>query len=90
MSQTYAIIGAGHGAGQAAASLRQLGFDGRVVMVGDEPYPPYQRPPLSKKFLAGELERDRTYFKPANFYEDKEIELMLSTRAVGAAVNGRD
>ena len=81
MSQTYAIIGAGHGAGQAAASLRQLGFEGRVVMIGEEPYPPYQRPPLSKKFLAGELDADRTYFKPADFYEDKRVELRLSTRA---------
>lgn len=81
MSQTYAVIGAGHGAGQAAASLRQLGFEGRVVLVGEEAYPPYQRPPLSKKFLAGELDKDRTYFKPAAFYEEKQVELKLRTRA---------
>lgn len=81
MSQTYAIIGAGHGAGQAAASLRQLGFEGRVVLVGEELYLPYQRPPLSKKFLAGELDKERTYFKPAGFYEERQVELKLSTRA---------
>lgn len=81
MSRPYVVIGAGHGAGQAAASLRQLGFGGRLVLIGEEPYPPYQRPPLSKKFLAGELDQERTYFKPAAFYDEKHVELKLNTRA---------
>jgi 3-phenylpropionate/trans-cinnamate dioxygenase ferredoxin reductase subunit len=80
MSGTIIIAGAGHAAGQAAASLRQKGYSGRIIMIGDEAHIPYQRPPLSKKFLAGELEIKRLHFKPENFYPDQSIELMLSTR----------
>ncbi len=79
MSRTIVIAGAGHAAGQAVASLLQQNFDGRIVLVGDEPYLPYQRPPLSKKFLAGEMSADRLYVKPASFYEDPRIELHLNT-----------
>ena len=61
------IIGAGQAAGQLVASLVQERFVGRVTVVGDEPHPPYQRPPLSKKFLAGEIELDRLFVKPAAF-----------------------
>jgi 3-phenylpropionate/trans-cinnamate dioxygenase ferredoxin reductase subunit len=56
IKETTVIVGAGHAAGQAVASLRQGGYSGRIVLVGDEPHVPYQRPPLSKKFLAGELD----------------------------------
>ena len=80
MSETIVIVGAGHAAGQAAASLRQKKFAGRIVIVGEEPYIPYQRPPLSKKFLAGELDEKRLHFKPENFYPDHDIEMRLSTR----------
>ena len=62
------------------ATLRQQKFDGQIVLVGDEPYLPYQRPPLSKKFLAGELPAERLYFKPQSFYDDPAIELRLQTR----------
>ena len=55
MSHRVVIAGAGHAAGQVVASLRQHEFDGQIVLVGNEPYLPYQRPPLSKKFLAGEM-----------------------------------
>ena len=58
MSETIVIVGAGHAAGQAAASLRQKKFAGRIVIIGEEAYIPYQRPPLSKKFLAGELDEE--------------------------------
>ena len=75
-----AIAGAGHAAGQAVATLRQQKFDGHIVLVGDEPYLPYQRPPLSKKFLAGELAPERLYFKPPGFYEDPQIDLRLETK----------
>ena len=78
MSKTIVIAGAGHAAGQVVASLRQHDFDGRIVLVGDEPYLPYQRPPLSKKFLAGDMPAERLYFKPESFYED--VELHLDTR----------
>jgi len=79
MAETVIIIGAGHAAGQTAASLRQKGFSGRIVMIGDEAYVPYQRPPLSKAFLAGELERERLFFKPEKFWPEHDVEILLST-----------
>jgi 3-phenylpropionate/trans-cinnamate dioxygenase ferredoxin reductase subunit len=80
MSETIAIVGAGQAAGQAAQSLRQRGFTGPIVIIGDEPFIPYQRPPLSKKFLAGEMELERLHVKPAHFYSDHDIQLLLATR----------
>jgi 3-phenylpropionate/trans-cinnamate dioxygenase ferredoxin reductase subunit len=74
------IAGAGHAAGQVVASLKQLKFDGSIVLVGDEPYLPYQRPPLSKKFLAGEMPAERLFVKPEAFYDDPAINLKLNTR----------
>lgn len=71
------IVGAGHAAGQLVTSLKQKKFAGRIVLIGDEDYLPYQRPPLSKKFLAGELAAERLYVKPSSFYEDDNIELRL-------------
>lgn len=82
MTKTVVIVGAGHGAGQVVATLKQNKFDGRIVMLGDEAYLPYQRPPLSKKFLAGEMPPERLYFKPESFYEDPDIEVRLNTRVV--------
>jgi len=80
VTETIAIVGAGHAAGQAIATLKQNKFNGRTVLIGDEPYLPYQRPPLSKKFLAGELPAERLYVKPAAFYQNAQIELRLNTR----------
>lgn len=80
MSETIAIVGAGQAAGQAAQSLRQRGFTGPIVIIGDEPFVPYQRPPLSKKFLAGEMELERLHIKPAHYYSDHDIQLLLATR----------
>ena len=71
-----AIIGAGQGGFQAAASLRQEGFDGRVVLIGDEPVLPYQRPPLSKSYLAGETGIEDLWLRPAEFYAKQQIELI--------------
>ena len=79
MRQKVVIAGAGHAAGQVFTSLRQLKFAGRITLIGDEPYLPYQRPPLSKKFLAGEITAERLYLKPASFYEDANVELHLDT-----------
>jgi len=79
MRERIVIAGAGHAAGQIVASLRQHKFDGQIVLVGDEPHLPYQRPPLSKKFLAGEMPAERLYVKPASFYDDPQIELRLQT-----------
>ncbi len=74
------IIGAGHAAGQLAASLRMEGYDGAVRIIGDEPYPPYQRPPLSKQLLSGEMELEQVYLKPDAFYVDNDVELTLGRR----------
>jgi len=79
LKQRVVIAGAGHAAGQVVASLRQHKFAGQIVLVGDEPYLPYQRPPLSKKFLAGEMPAERLYVKPPSFYDDTDIELHLDT-----------
>jgi 3-phenylpropionate/trans-cinnamate dioxygenase ferredoxin reductase subunit len=78
--QHLVIVGAGHAAGQLIASLAQEKFAGTVTAVGDEPYPPYQRPPLSKKYLAGELALDRLYLKPVAFYEKFGTRLLLGHR----------
>jgi 3-phenylpropionate/trans-cinnamate dioxygenase ferredoxin reductase subunit len=67
------IVGAGHAAGQAAASLRQEGYDGEIVIIGDEPHIPYQRPPLSKQYLAGEHGLEKVYLRPEKFYQDKNV-----------------
>ncbi len=74
------IVGAGHAAGQAAASLRQEKFEGEIVIIGQEPHIPYQRPPLSKQYLAGEQGIERVYLRPEKFYTKKNITLKLSTR----------
>ena len=75
------IIGAGHAAGQAAASLRQAKFEGSITIIGDEAHVPYQRPPLSKQYLAGTQPADKVYLRAEKFYADKDIQLMLDTRA---------
>ena len=80
MTDRIVIAGAGHAAGQLVASLKQQKFAGQIVLIGDESYLPYQRPPLSKKFLSGDLPAERLYVKPASFYEDPQIELKLDTR----------
>ncbi len=80
MTERVVIAGAGHAAGQLVASLKQQKFAGQIVLVGDEPYLPYQRPPLSKKYLSGDLLAERLYVKPASFYDDPQIDLRLATR----------
>lgn len=80
MTNRIVIAGAGHAAGQVVATLRQEKFGGDIFLIGDEPYLPYQRPPLSKKFLAGEMPAERLLLKPASFYDDAQIELRLETR----------
>ena len=72
------IVGAGHAAGQLVATLRQKRFGGRITLLGEEKWYPYQRPPLSKRFLAGELPAERLLFKPTSFYDD--IDVRLETR----------
>ena len=80
MSKTVVIVGAGHAAGQAVATLRQKKYDGKIILIGDEQHYPYQRPPLSKKFLAGEMPAERLYVKPRSFYDEPNIDVQLGTR----------
>jgi 3-phenylpropionate/trans-cinnamate dioxygenase ferredoxin reductase subunit len=82
LSENVLIIGAGQAGAQAAASLRQEGFAGSIMLLGAEPDPPYQRPPLSKAYLEGSLDKDRLFLKPLEFYRRERIELRLGTRAV--------
>lgn len=79
MSRTI-VVGAGQGAGQLVASLRQEKYEGEIVMIGEEPFLPYQRPPLSKAYLAGELPSERVLVRPEKFYQDKAIETRTDTR----------
>jgi 3-phenylpropionate/trans-cinnamate dioxygenase ferredoxin reductase subunit len=73
---TFVIVGASLAGAKAAETLREEGFDGRVVLVGAEPHRPYERPPLSKGYLQGEAERDSVYVHPEGYYAEQEIELL--------------
>ena len=77
------VIGGGQAGAQALQSLRQGGYKGALTMIGDEPALPYQRPPLSKAYMKGEMTEERLYFRPAPWYQDQNIEVILSTRATG-------
>jgi 3-phenylpropionate/trans-cinnamate dioxygenase ferredoxin reductase subunit len=79
------IVGTGHGGAQAAIALRQKGFSGSILLVGRDTVPPYERPPLSKEYLAGEKAFERLLIRPEAFWADRGIELQL-----GAAVTRID
>jgi 3-phenylpropionate/trans-cinnamate dioxygenase ferredoxin reductase component len=90
MSPTFVIVGAGMAGAKAAETLREEGFDGRVVMLGAEPEPPYERPPLSKDYLRGESERGGAYLQEdAGWYELRDVELRTSTHVESLDVAGR-
>lgn len=80
MTEHLVIVGGGQAAAQAVQSLRQQNFAGPITMLADEGYPPYQRPPLSKKYLAGELARERLLLRPAAFYAEKGVTLEQNAR----------
>ena len=86
---TVAIVGTGQGGFQTAASLREGGFDGRVVLVGDEPDLPYQRPPLSKAYLTGKANAELVRLRPERFYVEHRIELRAGERAAAIDRAGR-
>ncbi len=79
------IVGTGHGGAQAAIALRQHGFEGSILMIGRDDAPPYERPPLSKEYLAGDKGFERIMIRPEKFWAEKDIALRL-----GAAVTGID
>jgi 3-phenylpropionate/trans-cinnamate dioxygenase ferredoxin reductase subunit len=75
------VVGAGQAGASLVAKLRAEGFDGEITLIGAEDAPPYQRPPLSKKYLLGEMEEERLYLRPLSFYEEQRVTLRLG-RAV--------
>ena len=82
-TETVAIIGAGLAGHAAAEALRTEGFTGRVIIFGEEPQRPYDRPPLSKEFLKGEWEEERLYYRSTSAYDEQKIELRLNVRVEG-------
>ena len=84
--QRVVIIGAGQAGGQAAYSLRLGGFAGGITLVGDEAAPPYQRPPLSKAYLKGELEAERLFLKPLEYYAEHDIALITGDAATAISL----
>jgi 3-phenylpropionate/trans-cinnamate dioxygenase ferredoxin reductase subunit len=79
MGKTIVIAGAGQAAAQAIQTLQAKGFDGRIILVGEEPYVPYERPPLSKAYLAGDLPEEKLYFKKPEYYVEKGIDFRPKT-----------
>jgi len=79
---TVLILGAGQAGGQCAASLRRFGFEGRIILAGSEPHPPYQRPPLSKAYLSGEIEADRLWLQPPETWEEQKVDLRTGLEAI--------
>ncbi|MEP2988762.1 MAG: FAD-dependent oxidoreductase [Parasphingorhabdus sp.] len=82
MNESYdvLIVGAGHAGAQAAIALRQQKFDGTIGLMGNEKYPPYERPPLSKDYLAGDKEFDRILLRPESFWAERNIDLLTGCR----------
>ena len=76
------IVGAGHAGAQLGVALRQRKFEGSIALIGDEPEPPYERPPLSKEYLAGEKPFERILIRPATFWGERDIALMLGRRVM--------
>lgn len=81
--EPYVIVGAGLAGAKAAEALRTEGFDGRVVLIGEEAERPYDRPPLSKDYLQGKSEKEKIYVLPDGFYAEHDVELVLETRVTG-------
>ncbi|MGH2740532.1 MAG: NAD(P)/FAD-dependent oxidoreductase [Actinomycetota bacterium] len=88
MTGTLVIVGAGVCGGAAVQTLRNEGFDGRIVLAGDEPHLPYERPPLSKEYLQGKQERDALPLLDDSWYEDQAVEAKLGVRV--ASIDARD
>ncbi|MGJ8555478.1 MAG: NAD(P)/FAD-dependent oxidoreductase [Sulfitobacter geojensis] len=74
------VIGAGQAGSSCVAKLRNSGYDGKVTLIGAEPVPPYQRPPLSKAYLMGDMTLERLFLRPESFYDELDIQLRLNAR----------
>lgn len=89
MNARIVVVGAGQAGAALVAKLRALGHAGPLTLVGDEPVPPYQRPPLSKAYLKGEATRERLFLRPPSFYDVERIELLTGTPASAIDRAGR-
>ena len=89
MPPTFVIIGASLAGATAAATLRQDGFDGDVVLIGEERHPPYERPPLSKQYLRGEVPLETALVRPVRFYDDNRIDARFGVAATRVDPAGR-
>lgn len=81
MPRSFVVVGASLAGATAAATLRQDGFDGDLTLIGAEPHPPYERPPLSKQYLRGEAPFEKALVRPVTFYDEHRIETILGIRA---------
>jgi 3-phenylpropionate/trans-cinnamate dioxygenase ferredoxin reductase subunit len=88
--QTFVIVGASLAGAKAAQTLRDEGFEGRIVLMGEEPVRPYERPPLSKDYLRGEVDFEKAAVHPANFYAEHDIELLTSTLVTSIDVGAQE
>jgi 3-phenylpropionate/trans-cinnamate dioxygenase ferredoxin reductase subunit len=86
---TYVIVGASLAGAKAAEALRDAGFEGRVVLVGEEPDRPYERPPLSKEILLGKADREKAFVHPETWYVEHQVELRLGTEATAIDRKGK-
>ena len=89
MAEHLIIVGGGQAAAQAIQSLRQQNYAGAITLLAEEPYAPYQRPPLSKKYLAGELPRERLLLRPSTFYAERQVTLQLGCRVEELELDAR-
>ena len=87
---TFAIVGAGLAGAKAAETLREEGFDGRLVLLGAEPERPYERPPLSKDYLRGESERDGAYVHDEGYYAEHDVDLRVDETVVDLDAGRRE
>ncbi len=88
-ARPFVIVGGGLAGAKAAETLRSEGYDGPLVVVGDEPEPPYERPPLSKGYLLGTAERDSAFVHPPDWWSTHDVDLRTGVRAVGLDVDAR-
>lgn len=88
-SYDIVIVGTGHAGAQAAIALRQEGFEGTIAMIGEEDWPPYERPPLSKEYLAGDKPFERILIRPERFWEERAITLRLGEQVVAVDAEAR-
>lgn len=88
-SYDVVIVGTGHGGAQAAIALREQGFEGSIAMVGRDRLPPYERPPLSKEYLAGEKPFERLLIRPERYWVDKQVKLLLNLEVVAIEADAR-